>query len=351
MLFDIAAVPFSRYGSYLAFAHLPAQANRPAGIYLRTLHGAAPQREILRCELSDAAGPVATAAIAVRTTPSCLEMRTATGRIEICFSDTCSVRMRGEGLGLRLVFAPQLYDLALPRGPHWQLNLFSSRMNLALTALAGSIHVDAPCTEDGAEHLLVQCLPDASGHFEIDLCEFQSTWPPAEKLPVVDFRGCERAAAAEFNQWLQQTPAVPAQYAQARELAAYVQWSCAVEACGQLQRPALLMSKNWLHAVWSWDHCFNAMALLAGNPALAWDQFMLPFDRQDRHGALPDCFDDERTVWNFCKPPIHGWALMWMLRRTTFIGRKQLQEIYAPLSRWTAWWSEQRDDSGDGLPQ
>jgi hypothetical protein len=39
MNFDLRHVPFSRYGSYLAFSYLEEPRARPAGLYMRTLHG------------------------------------------------------------------------------------------------------------------------------------------------------------------------------------------------------------------------------------------------------------------------------------------------------------------------
>jgi glycogen debranching enzyme len=113
----------------------------------------------------------------------------------------------------------------------------------------------------------------------------------------------------------------------------------------------MLMSKNWMTSVWSWDHCFNAMALTYRNPELAWDQLMVMVDHQDADGAFPDSVNDNGFVWNFCKPPIHGWALRWMMDRTDFIGRKELKEIYKPLAKWTEWWFTYRDSDGDGVPQ
>ena len=50
----------------------------------------------------------------------------------------------------------------------------------------------------------------------------------------------------------------------AAELAAYVLWSATVRPAGFLTDPAVLMSKHWMDKVWSWDHCFNALALAAG---------------------------------------------------------------------------------------
>jgi len=103
--------------------------------------------------------------------------------------------------------------------------------------------------------------------------------------------------------------------------------------------------------VWSWDNCFNAMALVYKNPELAWDQFMLLIDNQDKSGVFPDSLNDKSMMWNFCKPPIHGWSLRWMMERTDFINKQRLKEVYEPLCRWTQWWFKYRDDDHDGIPQ
>ena len=55
-----------------------------------------------------------------------------------------------------------------------------------------------------------------------------------------------------------------------------------------LDQPTMLMSKNCMAMSWSWDHCFNAMALAEKDPELAWQQYMVLFDNQEVHGALPD---------------------------------------------------------------
>ncbi len=47
----------------------------------------------------------------------------------------------------------------------------------------------------------------------------------------------------------------------AADLAAYVLWSATVAPEGFLRRESVFMSKHWMDKVWSWDHCFNALAL------------------------------------------------------------------------------------------
>jgi glycogen debranching enzyme len=116
-----------------------------------------------------------------------------------------------------------------------------------------------------------------------------------------------------------------------------VLWSATVRPAGYLTRPAVLMSKHWMDKVWSWDHCFNALALAAGLPALAWSQLQLPFDHQDDAGALPDSIAHSEVLYNFVKPPIHGWTLR-QLRHRIPIDRAELAETYQRLSRWTNFW-------------
>ena len=114
----------------------------------------------------------------------------------------------------------------------------------------------------------------------------------------------------------------------------------------------MLMSKNWMTAVWSWDHTFNAMALAAGDRALAWDQLMLPFDVQEGvTGDLPDKWSADSIAWEFSKPPVHGWALAWMIRKGYVPDRQELEAIYEPLVRWTEWYFAYRDTNGNGFPE
>ncbi|WP_273941122.1 amylo-alpha-1,6-glucosidase [Kutzneria chonburiensis] len=137
----------------------------------------------------------------------------------------------------------------------------------------------------------------------------------------------------------------------AAELACYTLWSATVAAEGFLNRPGVLMSKHWMDKVWSWDHCFNALALAPGAPELAWDQFSVIFDHQAPAGVLPDSVTHSEVLYNFVKPPIHGWALG-QLRRLLAdrLGRDELTEAYHRLVRWTEFWLTRRRAPGDRLP-
>ncbi|HOV69926.1 MAG TPA: trehalase family glycosidase, partial [Clostridia bacterium] len=110
----------------------------------------------------------------------------------------------------------------------------------------------------------------------------------------------------------------------------------------------MYMSKNWMDNVWSWDHCFNALALSGSMPRLAWDTFMIMFDYQDEYGALPDIINDHGVSRVFVKPPVHGWTLSKLMERM-HLSAQQLEEVYDKLGRLTNWWTVYRAGT-NGLP-
>ncbi|WGU96923.1 trehalase family glycosidase [Paenibacillus dendritiformis] len=349
LAFNIRTVPFSRYGSFLAVSWLPARPGQEEGVYIRTVRGgdttagAAFRIELVRDGES--------LAFTSRATPGLLELESGDGgRVELCIDAADRIRLRARHVGLRLTLAGGDYDYAMERPEgRWEVNDFRNEVRFMLTPLQGTLSMDAPWRRTRCEYIAAAMQPDGSEAAELLIQEYRTVWEKPAALPP--FADSVARTEAEFAAWLGKTPAVPSAYEDGRLLAAYITWSCVVPADGYLPRPAMYMSKNWMTNIWSWDHCFNAMALIREQPALAWDQFMIFFDRQDKSGALPDFMNDKYALWNCCKPPIHGWTLSWMMERSEWIGPEQLQEVYGPLSRWTEWWFRYGDDDGDGMPQ
>lgn len=352
MEIDLRNVPFSRNGAYLAFSILPGVDGRPEGLYLRSVHGGAqsfqPGGRVALVEVLVDGRPVP---YEVRASPSGMDLNTIRGTLSICISDPWVIRLRGEGVTARLTFHAASGDYAIPASEgRCRVNCPSQQINFMFTPLDGRWQVFAPWTGTGAREMMIELIAGEDGGVcEGAIEEYASVWRP--RAYEMSFDECRVEVQAEFVQWLEQMPKVPPEYAQARRLAAYVNWSSVVEPVGHFLRPAMYMSKNWMTNVWSWDHCFNAMALTYHKQMMAWDQLMLMFDMQDEHGALPDSYNDRHVSWNFCKPPIHGWVLQWMMDRTSFVRSDQVRQIYGPMCRWTEWWFRYRDDDHDGIPE
>jgi hypothetical protein len=133
------------------------------------------------------------------------------------------------------------------------------------------------------------------------------------------------------------------------EQAWYVLWASFVRAGGHFKTDACLVSKTGMGAVFSWDHCFSAMALAGGDLPLALDQFMLPFTLQAPTGQLPDRVTARDMSWLWVKPPIHGWSLDHIMK-SQMPDAAVLPSIYEALEKWTNWWCEFRDADNDGVP-
>jgi hypothetical protein len=178
--------------------------------------------------------------------------------------------------------------------------------------------------------------------------EYEDFW----QAPFPTLAKALNARQKEYARWAARLPSVAEKYRPTAEIAWFLLWNCIVPDDGQLTRPAIYMSKAWMNAIWSWDNCFNALAVARADPLLAWDQVLLFFDHQDPNGSIPDMAYDLDVLYSFNKPPIQGWAIKKLVER---IGLEKSQpalaEIYKPLSRFTEWWYTYRDFDGDGMCQ
>jgi len=337
MNFDLSLVPFSLRGSYLAIGK--SGENNDSGLFLRTVRGAARDPVVCRLDVLSGGTPVP---YTYKATPSELVLSNEQGAVRICFASDNILLFRGEGegLGLRLEETRFRYGHEIYHAEKVYHMLVSppNRCRYLAFAQAGRISVAQDWNGRNGGDVTVDLLEEGGG-FRCSLEEVAVEWEP--KTHAFEYDACQDQAAQSFEAFCESMPKVPPQYESARELAAYVNWSSMVKASGAFQREAMLMSKNRMAALWSWDHCFNAMALSRGNPDAAWDQFMLPFDRQDATGRVPDCMTDAWESSLYCKPPVHGWALSKMLERMS-LSTARLAEAYEKLSRLTNWWLKYR---------
>jgi len=159
------------------------------------------------------------------------------------------------------------------------------------------------------------------------------------------------AVTSTFGEYVDRIASWRTDETPAAALAAYVLWSATVAPEGLATRESVLMSMHWMDKLWSWDHCFNALALAHGETDAAVDQFLAPFDHQDATGALPDSITHSEVLYNYVKPPIHGWALRGLRARADRpLTTAELIEIHGRLARWTGFWLDHRRVPGHPLP-
>jgi len=336
--FSVRDIPFSTHGSWFDISPVLAQHTIAEDLHLVSHQNG--MHPVLRFT------PRAPATVAA--TPSVLSWSRPDGRIDLAYESPDTIRLRGNGLALAITAATNTltpftgaYFFTDPVDGSHVFTSYETGRRYRITVLAGVVEAH------GDQHLgsAVRGVTISGGSWEAAIEEIDTARQPYRPTrSFAEVVASARRACAEFVDAIapwrsDDTPAV--------ELAAYVLWSATVRPSGFVGRPAVLMSKHWMDKVWSWDHCFNALAL-AGSPALAWDQFALLFDHLDGSGALPDSVTHSEVLRNFVKPPIHGWALG-KLRKRLSVPAAELAAAYCGLARWTRFWLERRRVSGSEL--
>ncbi len=352
--FNLSDVPFSCRGSYLAVSRLGADRAPVAGLWLRCvreLFGCGP---ILRIELGDEQNnetktgePLALEACPVTVTATA-ESGT---RLEMAFEQADTLRLRVRGGVLRLHGSNLLHMASPLDNGGWRLVSPRLQTLFWLVPLRGELTGMAPWNGiacDRQEFILKPKL----GEEVAELALVETVGQELGQRSFVDFASCQNQRHREFSEFTQCQLPVAEKYRAASELAAYINWSSLVRPAGHLRREAMYMSKNWMTAVWSWDHAFNALAQASGHPELAWDQFMIMFDDQNEQGCLPGLISDRERYWPYVKPPVHGFLFDRLLNAlpSGFCGSERLREAYDKMSAQAVYWLEHRDPFKRGLP-
>jgi hypothetical protein len=351
--FSVHDIPFSTYGSWFDISPVVAEKT-----YAEDLHLVSHQNgmhAVLRlAPLNTTSGE--RAETRVEAIPGLLSWIGESGRVDLAYESADTVRLRGSGLGVDVFAAAHTltpfsgtYFFHDPAARAHVFTSYETGRRYRVTLLSGTIAEPAGDQALSSSDRGLTVTAQAGGTWEIAIEELDTARPPyASSATFDDIVESVRGAFADFVDavapW--RSSATPA-----AELAAYVVWSATVRPAGLVNRPAVLMSKHWMDKVWSWDHCFNALALASGCPELALDQYHLPFDRQDDSGALPDSVTHSEVLYNFVKPPIHGWAFGHLRRRlSTPPHQDELAQAYARLERWTDFWLTARRAPDTQLP-
>ncbi|WP_405577575.1 amylo-alpha-1,6-glucosidase [Streptomyces sp. NBC_01190] len=349
--FAIQEIPFSRQGSWFNISPVTAQHSRAQDLHLVSHQNG--MHAVLRL-VPVHPGTGDRAETGWKATPTLLAWETDGGRISLVYESADTIRLRGERLDLDITPADReltsftgTYLYRDPVDGSYQFTSYETGRRYRITLLSGVIAAAAGLEGlAGTERRLV--LSGSPG-WEAVIEEIDSARQPY--TAPGDFDAAAVSHARAFGDFADAVAPLPAATAPAAELAAYVLWSATVRPAGFLRRPAVLMSKHWMDKVWSWDHCFNALALAPGRPDLAWDQFQIPFDHQDETGALPDSITHSEILYNFVKPPIHGWALRRLRERLPRPPEPgELRRTYRCLVRWTDFWLQARTAPEESLP-
>lgn len=359
--FDLRSVPFSRRGSWLDLSPVIAAHRTVDDVHVVSHRTGMHAVLALTPSRTAASGRISSE---WTTDADAARLRWSDGHagVDAVFAEVDVVRIRGSA-GTRLEIAEVageltpftgMYLFRDPRDGSAVFTAYETGARYRVTALEGALRLEGAEALGAARRSVIVEASEGLGEWEIALEELESSRSPYRRTE--DFDEAVAKVRTEFVDfaagvapWTEDDELSPEDRDTAM-LAAYVIWSATVAPAGFLERESVLMSKHWMDKVWSWDHCFNAIALVRGDPRLALDQFLAPFDHQDAAGALPDSIAHSERLYNFVKPPIHGWALDRLRRDGLELRRDEREVVYDKLSRWTRFWLDERRVPGRALP-
>ncbi|WP_344753626.1 amylo-alpha-1,6-glucosidase [Gryllotalpicola koreensis] len=339
--FDIRQIPFSRRGSWLDVS--PVIGTHRTHELLHLVSHQSGMTAVLQFRPERAA--------AVEASATRLSWIAEGGRVDAVFETGDTLRLRGRGLELTLADPGETltpfsgsYLFRDPVDGSAVFTSYETGRRYRVTALSGALRI----VGEEALGSAARAVTLEGAEWEAVVEEYETGRAPYRASGSFDDAVAD--VAQDFDGFLAAVAPWRNPSSPAAALAAYVLWSATVAPRGFVTREAILMSKHWMDKVWSWDHCFNALAVVGGLPGAGVDNFLMPFDHQEASGALPDSVTHSEVLYNFVKPPIHGWALRELRARAPHaLGRDALIEIHGRLAAWSRFWLSRRVP-GHALP-
>lgn len=349
MQLDLRKTPFSTYSSFLAISQGILKDTKPNHtLYLRDLSsGDEDPGYLFALNIINEQAEQAPYSYTCDETHLSLREEAGEGRVDVCFPEGSCVQFSQENCTVELDFFLTGYDhINLVKANTWELTSYTHHMRLLVEATEGA----------ASDELEWDTIRTRSGRIRLHgpsvqwrCIRYRTVIPAMETIP---FTTALAMADNRFKAW-KKVSFDPERHPlhKSIDLARYITYSCVVPAEGMLQYPAMYMSNNWMTNTWSWDNCFNALALSARQPELAMQQLLMFEPYQDESGMLPDYMNNLTCSYDCTKPPLYGWAYHTMMEHNSYFSeRTQVERIYPILKKVEHFWTHHRVSSAFPLP-
>jgi hypothetical protein len=281
-----------------------------------------------------------------------MRLESQAGTVEIALTDQDHLRLRGKGVGLRLVLRPAAErdgtgacgGLCRFGQGDWE-GEFGKYGKLRFRAIQGDIVPDTPWDTAHGRFLRVYIdfIPTAGGVFEAaiheDMTEFAG-FPEA----YPDFSEAVLANRQSFDEWKKKYRPAAKEYEDIAEYAKWTTWSLMSKATGGIKEPVIFMHLHWAIGAFSWQQSYNAMALL-NDPREAWRLICSLFEYQDDTGRLPFIINYKGGALGGMQPPFQGLAFDFLIRNhgESFLTYEDCERMYPKFKKWVEFWLTQRN--------
>lgn len=346
MRLDFDVLPFSYAGSYFALSYpqdCEAGGERP--LALRVLYGLFGNQENFPFYLVDEEGTDLVGNIEATETELVYSMESK--RLQICFQNEDTIWIRSNAAAAITKRHPCLEDRVMEHD-YGSVEIAALNSSLVLNIHRGGTRNESKWNAKGigCSEIRLLLLPDDDGIFECQLSLSDLSYREPQEG---SYEASVTERQKEYQEFKQLFVIENKRYQEAMEEAVYINWHSIVKPAGFVKYPVMLMSKNMMNQVWSWDYAINALAMVDKVPQLAYEQFLAMEACQDEYGAYADCFQAQTIIRRFVKPPVQGFILrkMFVLHSPKESVKKKL---YHSVAAFTNWWFTYRG-RGDGIPE
>ena len=349
MEINIAKIPLSRYGSYMALRSFENDNN----VYICPVYQYCEKGKFKIIPMKDGKK----LPFEVISFYSHLILRTGLGDVVIYIKDNYSLVIHSSDVDFRVEYAEEfLNGFVYAKNEKYYIATDSpAKLYFHFLVESGEMNSEYQWFNDSKGDTRHKCkdvkLSFTNVHGGRTAYLYTSRDDSEISLPEIDIIYDISEVENQFNKFISKYEiSCNGRFKDEIKLALYVMWSTVVSPLGYYKRDTMLMSNNWMKAVWLWDNCFNALALGGKHNELSFDQLMLAFDYQRKNGKIPDLIADDAFIMTCTKPPIHGMIARKLIEEKV-ISDKELPEVYEKLILQTKWWMKERDDNKNGIYQ
>jgi len=337
-MIDLVKIPFSRFGSYLVVS------KDNDRLFIRDVRGGdLSSGRLVELSFFDVENNKLN--MKLESEETLLRFSNDESKVEICFDSEDTVRVRGNNCIVRLDYVLKSYDHLNQHSINkFELHSYSEEVKVMTTVLKGDSKVnlewDKTKTKSGTLTVSNNFEIAFSSYVDINKCDYD-----------LSFDEIVKREKQFYNKWAAKTlNNENDKFIYSQKLATYITFSSVVKPEGLLKKYSMYMSNNWMTNIWSWDNCFNGLALASNQPELGFDQLMVFADYQLESGVLPDFMNNRSVSYSCAKPPIYGWAYTLMMELNDYYKeKKQIEPIYKMMKKQIEYWENHRTNKF-GLP-
>ncbi len=280
--------------------------------------------------------------------PGKLEIRTQYGNILMAIQESSVLRVRAQGVSLRLFAKMRMHEGAVDRLNGCCEVSFASIGKILYVPIKGSITFNAKwllndMRPDDAEAI---CAPDGDGVLELAVHEYIANELPRQSYPSVE--DCAREAMEDYEAWFKKYGAFSEKCLPTARLAAYTIWVCRQQPHkgnphSVMKNEMVFRTRTGYGRAYAMDQLLQSMAITDDlETSLYFLKNILPYRLES--GQLPNWINDVYGNYDISRAPTFGAVTEVFIKNYGIeaLTNEQWEDIFWEFLKCASWWMNNR---------